>query len=135
MTTSPIEEFRDYHGYRVGNLGTVLGLNGKPLKLHPNHKGYLRVFLSIHNRHRWYRVHRLVAELFVANPFPRLYDQVDHRDGDVSNCAYNNLAWCCDAQNKQAKYNLRRLQGKPTLTEREAKALAYARSCRRRRAA
>ena len=38
-------------------------------------------------------LHRLVAELFVKNPRPDIFDKVDHIDGNRSNNHYTNLRW------------------------------------------
>ena len=38
-------------------------------------------------------LHRLVADLFVKNPRPDIFDKVDHIDGDRSNNHYTNLRW------------------------------------------
>ena len=38
-------------------------------------------------------VARLVAECFVPNPKPKLYNCVFHKDGDVTNCVAENLEW------------------------------------------
>lgn len=126
------EIFADYNGYRIGNLGTVIGKTGKAMKPAITTKGYHKVMLSLpRHKPRWFKVHRLVAMMFCRNPYPHLYKQVNHRDGDPANNAAINLEWCCCAQNIQAKYDLRRLRGLPTLTEREQIAIAKARSCRK----
>ena len=38
-------------------------------------------------------LNRLVAEIFVHNPDPRVYKHVNHIDGDKKNCAAKNLEW------------------------------------------
>ena len=126
------EIFANYHGYKVGNLGTVIGKTGKAMKPAITSKGYHKVFLTLpRQKSRWYKVHRLVALMFCGNPYPHLYKQVNHRDGNKANNNASNLEWCCAAQNIQAKYDLRRLKGLPTLTEREQIAIAKARASRR----
>ena len=38
-------------------------------------------------------IHRLVANAFVKNPRPDIFDMVDHIDGNPSNNHYTNLRW------------------------------------------
>lgn len=52
-----------------------------------NGKGYRRVRLQ----GRTFKVHRLVAEAFVPNPYNLPY--VLHKDGDRENNHYTNLEW------------------------------------------
>ena len=52
-----------------------------------NGKGYRRVRLQ----GRTFKVHRLVAEAFVPNPYNLPY--VLHKDGDRDNNHYTNLKW------------------------------------------
>lgn len=47
---------------------------------------------------RGFLVHRLVAECFVPNPNPRKFKFVFFKDGDISNCRYDNLVWGSKAE-------------------------------------
>lgn len=129
------EIFADYHGYKVGNLGTIIGPKGKPLSPSVTPKGYHKVVLVYNHRKHTVRVHRLVAMMFCRNPYPRLYTQVNHTDGSKANNAASNLEWCCCAQNIQAKYDLRRLKGLPILTDAERKGIERAWAARRKKVA
>ena len=40
-----------------------------------------------------YLIHRLVAECFVKNPYPKDYKYVYNKDGDPTNCKAENLVW------------------------------------------
>lgn len=93
-----------YEGlYMVSNWGRVKSMNynhsGKEriMKLHPNDRGYLYVELWKNNKRKTFRVHRLVAEAFLPNPYN--LPMINHRDENKSNNNVNNLEWC------DCKYN------------------------------
>lgn len=97
-----------YEGlYQVSNFGRVRSLdrfvkgshnNLKPVKgkiLNPEKTqfGYLQVSLSRKNlKHKRFKVHRLVADSFIANPFN--LPQINHKDEDKMNNRVDNLEWC-----------------------------------------
>lgn len=97
------KDIQDYEGlYQISNFGKVkslsrvdsLGharkekiLNGKPDK-----DGYLRVGLRKNNKYRWFRVHRLVALMFIPNI--NYLAVVNHIDENKKNNQANNLEWC-----------------------------------------
>ena len=55
---------------------------------------------------RAYLMHRVVAENFVYNPFPKEYSCVDHKDGDKDNNLTDNLEWVTYKENmRRAKVN------------------------------
>lgn len=104
-----------YEGlYQVSNLGNVKSLNwrktGNPrnLWLKPHRKGYLQVELAKNGIKRLFLVHRLVAEVFVPNPFS--LPQVNHKDEVKTNNAVENLEWCNASYN--AIYSLKRSPSK-----------------------
>lgn len=53
--------------------------------------GYLTVRLAKAGKVKTFRVHRLVAETFLANPHSKPF--VNHIDGDKHNNAISNLEW------------------------------------------
>lgn len=66
--------------------------------------GYYQVTLSINRKPFRIKVHRLVALLFISNPNPGKYNQINHIDGNKANNSCSNLEWC-DAymNNKHAR--------------------------------
>lgn len=69
----------------------------KILKGRKDKDGYLEVNLCKNGKHSNYKIHRLVALLFINNT--NNYDQVNHKDENKLNNNVNNLEWC------NAKYN------------------------------
>lgn len=74
---------------------------GKELRpyLHKGNNGstYLRIKLTIDGKRKAYRVHRLVAMLYIPNPMGK--PEVDHIDADTFNNRVTNLRWVSSAEN------------------------------------
>ena len=98
------EIWKDIKGYenlyQVSNWGRVKSLQYNNIKiLKPrNIQGYQCVILYKYNLHKEYKIHRLVAEAFIYNPYN--LPQVNHKDENKANNKVHNLEWCT------AKYNV-----------------------------
>lgn len=104
------EIWKDIHGYeglyQVSNLGrvkslprTVVTCNGFPrhckgyvLAQTKSPKGYMLVALQKNSTSTTTSVHRLVAQLFIANP--NNFPCVNHKDENKQNNIAENLEWC-----------------------------------------
>ncbi|AWH15268.1 NUMOD4 motif protein [Enterococcus phage vB_EfaS_AL2] len=105
------EEWRDIKGYeglyQVSNLGRIKSLKrttnnyscntDKILKPSFNKKGYLQLQLCKDNCAKTCRVHRLVAEAFIANHGNK--PEVNHIDEDKTNNMVSNLEWVTSKEN------------------------------------
>lgn len=109
------EEFRDIPGYgglyQVSNYGRVKSLERitylkknilryekeKLIKLHRTDKGYFYVSISKNNQRKTYRLHRLVAKIFILNP--NNLPEVNHIDENKDNNCVNNLEWITHIEN------------------------------------
>lgn len=83
--------------YSVSSGGQIARHGGGLKKAAPNAKGYLHVQLWRDNTYKNFYVHKLVAEAFIG-PCPEGYE-VNHKDGDKSNCADWNLEYMTPSQN------------------------------------
>lgn len=92
---------------KLGNLFPVSEHILKPAK---DGKGYLGVTLFKNGTPFRKKVHRLVAEAFVSNPF--LLPQINHIDGDKTNNNVGNLEWCDNRHNIRHAYALGLLEPK-----------------------
>lgn len=60
--------------------------------------GYHVIHLSKKGKLFWFRVHRLVAQVFIENQYNK--PEVNHKDGNKSNNSVNNLEWVTSSENK-----------------------------------
>ena len=87
--------------YEVSNLGRVKSLKrnttvGGIMKLQIN-RGYVQVSLCKQGRHCTKKLHRLVAEAFLPNPYAK--PEVNHKDGNKKNNRVSNLEWSTGSEN------------------------------------
>lgn len=112
----------DYRGlYQVSNKGNVKSLNynhtgkEKLLKLKTDKDGYRECLLVKNKENKYFRVHRLVAEMFIDNPEKKHF--IDHiipvNDGGTD-CA-ENLRWSTTKENNNNKITIekhKKIKGK-----------------------
>lgn len=105
MTEEIWKDIAGYEGkYQVSNLGNVKSLRYRNkteehlLTKRPQKNGYLTVSLSKNSIYKNFLIHRLVADVFIENPYN--FPQVNHIDEDKTNNCVDNLEWCT------CKYNL-----------------------------
>lgn len=97
---SDIGEVRSVDRVIIGNDGIAYSRKGRLLKPSP-HKDleYLQVSLWKHNKGTSYYIHRLVAKVFLPNPYNLM--EVNHKNGIRYDNTVNNLEWVTSSQNSQ----------------------------------
>ena len=97
-----------YEGlYEVSNTGIVKSLDRMKNRKHTierdlkpsTNKRYKEVKLYKNGTKRSIKVHRIVAQAFVPNPYGK--PQVNHIDGNKDNNNADNLEWCTQAENNR----------------------------------
>lgn len=82
-------------GHRWGGVAVKRGMiRAQPL----DKDGYPHVVLSREGRLSTKKVHRLVAQHFVANP--EGHTEINHRDSNKANARADNLEWCSRRENQ-----------------------------------
>lgn len=85
--------------YEVSNYGNVRNKKtGRILKLHETHKGYLEIGLYKNNKAKIYKVHRLVAIMFIPNDNTEK-TQINHINEIKTDNRVENLEWCTSKEN------------------------------------
>ena len=100
------KDIEGYEGlYQVSNYGNIKSLSkvvknaygvhrteDKIFKPQTKKNGYLQIQLSKNGKQKHYKVHRLVALTYIANP--NNYPCVNHKDENKLNNHVSNLEWC-----------------------------------------
>lgn len=68
--------------------------NHKKKSFHLNKYGYPTIHIQKGRKIYAYRIHRLVALLFIENPYPDKFDCINHKDENRQNNFVENLEWC-----------------------------------------
>lgn len=76
-----------------------------------NSAGYQRVCFYHNNKKQRFFRHRLVAELFIDNPYN--LPEVNHKDGNKLNNSVENLEWCDRTHNEHEAHRLLIKEYKP----------------------
>jgi hypothetical protein len=88
----------EYPGYHVSSFGRVRGLKGKIFNGKPNRQGYVTASIISGNGQKvTYRVHILVATVFIPNPQNKPI--VNHINGKTNDNRVPNLEWATYFEN------------------------------------
>ena len=85
--------------YQVSDLGEIRNSKGRILKPEYSNKGYACVHLRKDDKNKKYRIHRLVAQVFIPNPDN--LPEINHKDENKANNHVSNLEWCDNTYNSK----------------------------------
>lgn len=102
-----LQEFRpvkNFEGkYLVSPCGAIYSTRSRRmLKPRLTEKGYLTVELWENYKRKVARIHRIVAEAFIENPYN--LKEINHKDGNKQNNNIANLEWCTRSENLKHAY-------------------------------
>lgn len=104
------EEWKPFGNYLVSNFGRVYSLLKKrmlnPYLIKSSHNYYYRVDLFNEGKLTRYRLHRLVALLFIPNLSEK--DEVHHIDCDTLNNRADNLMWVTSKEHRDIHRAIKR---------------------------
>lgn len=104
------EDWKPFGNYLVSNYGRVYSLFSKrmltPALSKSHYKYYYTVSLSDEGKRTIYRLHRLVAQLFIPNPSEKA--EVHHIDCDTLNNKVDNLQWVTAEEHREIHKELRK---------------------------
>ena len=108
------DEWIDFRGiYQVSNLGRVKSLGNdktrkeRILKVTPDKGGYLQVFLYKNGKRKTFKVHRLVATMFIPNPENKTF--IDHINTIRDDNRVENLRWVTQKENNNNPLTLEKM--------------------------
>ena len=121
-----IKGYEKYSQYEISSYGHIRSLDvvypngkrkiGKIKKIRLNEKGYCVTTLSLNNKSKTVRIHRLVALAFIPNPEDK--PEVNHKDGVKHNNYVENLEWVTTSENAKHIHE-NELHGGDKLTEKD----------------
>jgi len=97
----PKELVKGSSNYKISDKGRIKNPKGRILKGYVNN-GYKIVGIGC-KRGKSYRVHRLVAQVFLPNFYNK--PLVNHKDHNKANCKLYNLEWVTSSENMIAAVN------------------------------
>ena len=93
------KQIREYPNWEVSSSGAIRNRATKTLKYLENDRGYFRSEFSRDGHERRVRVHRIVAEHFIANP--KKHKTINHINGVRNDNRVQNLEWVTQAENNK----------------------------------
>jgi hypothetical protein len=102
FTTSNVE---------VSNTGIVKRFDGFIYSPYLSKDGYPCVNIHMGEKRKTYKLHRLVALLFIDNLFNK--PEINHKDGNKLNNDSSNLEWCTHSENIQHAWDTGLLKSTP----------------------
>ena len=111
------EEWKDIEGYeglyQISNFGRVKSFHGEKERIltpRSNKGGHFYPRVALYKNGKAYsaKIHRLVGKAFILNTENR--PQLNHRNGDRTDCSVGNLEWVTASENQKHAYKLKKLR-------------------------
>lgn len=106
------EKWVDVNGYKISNIGKIIGKNGREIKGSISKWGYKTCSINLGSDYGVvHGFHRVIATVFIPNPENK--PEVNHIDGNKLNNRADNLEWVSKKENQRhASHVLNKRVGK-----------------------
>lgn len=99
-TNEQWKKIQGFENYSVSDLGRVRNdTTGKIISIYHDKGNYSMVYLFDNGKRKAFRVHQLVARMFIPNP--NNYETVNHIDTNHDNNEVSNLEWLSVGENSR----------------------------------
>ena len=99
-------EIKGFENYYICENGDIISkVTQKPICKWIDNTGYYQVSIRKNGKKYYKRIHRLLAEHFLENDNPDLYNMINHIDGNKLNNELSNLEWTNNRINTQHGYD------------------------------
>lgn len=99
-TNEQWKKIQGFENYSVSDLGRVRNdTTGKIISIYHDKGNYSMVYLFDNGKRKAFRVHQLVARMFIPNP--NNYETVNHIDTNHDNNRVDNLEWLSVGENSR----------------------------------
>jgi len=93
-----MKKINQYENYTITEKGVIINQNtGHNKSWYVGSTGYYMVTLSKNNKQNPKRVHRLIAEMYIPNPYNKPH--VNHKNGIKTDNSLSNLEWVTHDEN------------------------------------
>ena len=93
-------EIQGFEDYLIYEDGRVFSKKRNRFLKHQNHNdGYKIISLYKNNKHKYFKIHRLIAEYYIPNPENK--PEVDHINRIRDDNRIENLRWVTSSENQQ----------------------------------
>ncbi len=109
------KSIKNYEKYIINTTGEVINTHTNKKRKTSISNGYETLVLHDNGKSKSFKLHRLLAEAFIPNPYNKLY--VNHINGIKTDNRLENLEWCTQSENSKHAYKIGLNKGRKNITK------------------